>query len=242
MQWWKEKNEKDKEEIISKFGQLSTNDFATWLLYQSKWKHDLNEENIFVIYAAIESYIDYHFVNVLFFSLEKNKKWMKWWNQREQKDKTEIIEKFKTMTNEQFGIWLLSECKWKNGITKDDINSIRFSIDTYFYFVIPDQDKKEDELTAYVIVDGRKKLIKMKELTFKELFCQSCYCLESKDFQKKNKENMKLQLVNMNDNIVESDKDVIKEFESKEPTFTIIWTSFQQLIIIGKQKPLKMHW
>ncbi|ETO00013.1 hypothetical protein RFI_37446, partial [Reticulomyxa filosa] len=53
---WKEKNEK----VISKFGQLSTNDITTWL----------NNENIFTIYAAIESYLDNHFTDdVLIFSL-----------------------------------------------------------------------------------------------------------------------------------------------------------------------------
>ncbi|ETO16557.1 hypothetical protein RFI_20782 [Reticulomyxa filosa] len=66
---------------------------------------------------------------------KKNKKWMKWWNQRERKDKTEIIQKFKTRSNEQFKLWLLNECKWKNEITKDDIAYIRFSIDVFLGLV-----------------------------------------------------------------------------------------------------------
>ncbi|ETO31826.1 hypothetical protein RFI_05290 [Reticulomyxa filosa] len=167
---------------------------------------------------------------------EKNKKWMKWWNQREQRDKTEIIQKFKIMSSEQFRVWLLSECKWKRIITKDDIDFICFSIDFYLDFVIPNQGKG---LLAYVIIDEIKKLIKMKELTFEELLRQSYNCLKLEHFQKMNNEYLKLQLVNMNDNVIESDKDVTKEFETNEPTFKITWIPFQQLIIIGKTKTIK---
>ncbi|ETO15207.1 hypothetical protein RFI_22156 [Reticulomyxa filosa] len=60
-------------------------------------------------------------------------------NERERKDKTETIQKFKIMSNEQFGVWLLNECKWKHKITKDDIASIRFSIDTYIEFIKTNQ-------------------------------------------------------------------------------------------------------
>ncbi|ETO35864.1 heat shock protein 70, partial [Reticulomyxa filosa] len=133
--------------------------------------------------------------------------------------------KFKTMPNEQFGVWLLSECKWKDEITKDDIDHIYFSIDFYLDF-----------FTAYVLIDEKKELIKMKELTFKELFCQIYNCLESDKFQKIYKENLKLQLVNMENNIIESDEAVMKEFESNEPIFRIVCVPFQQLIIIGKTK------
>ncbi|ETO00146.1 hypothetical protein RFI_37313, partial [Reticulomyxa filosa] len=93
--------------------------------------------------------------------------------------------------------------------------------------------------TAYVIIDKRKKVIKMKELSFDELFRQTYNCLESKVFQKINNENLKLQLVDMRNNIIESDEDVMKEFENNEPTFRIVWTSFQQSIILGKTKTIK---
>ncbi|ETN98778.1 hypothetical protein RFI_38709, partial [Reticulomyxa filosa] len=96
------------------------------------------------------------------------------------------------------------------------------------------QDKKEDEWTAYVIIDERKKVIKMKELSFEELLFQANHCLESKDFQKIYNENLKLQLADMRNNIIESDKDVMKEFESNEPTFKIIW-AFQ----LGKTKIIR---
>ncbi|ETO01295.1 hypothetical protein RFI_36145, partial [Reticulomyxa filosa] len=183
-------------------------------------------------------------MNIFFYLLhciiyEKNKRWMEWWNEREQKDKTEIIQKFKTMSNEQFGVWLLNECKWKHTITKDDIAYISFSIDDYLEFIKINQENKEEELTAYVIIDERKKVIKMKELSFEELLFQTYHCLESKAFQKINNENLKLQLVDLRNNIIESDEDVMKEFESNEPTFKIIWTSFQQSIILGKTKTIK---
>ncbi|ETO15543.1 hypothetical protein RFI_21820 [Reticulomyxa filosa] len=233
--WWKEKNEKDKEEIISKFEQLSINNFEMWLLHQSKWKHELNNENIYAIYAAIESYIDYHLINVLF---EKNKKWIKWLNQKEQKDKTKIIENFGIMQNEQFALWLLNKCKWKNEITKDDIDSIRFSIDIYSNFITTNQDNKEEEWIAYIIIDERKKLIKMKELTFEELLRQSYNCLELKHFQKMRNEFFKMQLVDMKNNIIESDEFVKKEFENNEPTFEIIWTLLQP-ITTGRTKIIK---
>ncbi|ETO03376.1 hypothetical protein RFI_34034, partial [Reticulomyxa filosa] len=133
---------------------------------------------------------------------------MKWWNEREQKDKTEIIEKFKTMSNEQFKLWLLDECKWKNQITKDDITSIRFSIDVYLALITTNEEgKEENELTTYVKVDERESLIKMKELTIEKLVCQSYHCLEWKDIQKIRNEHVKLDLANMEGNIIESDKD-----------------------------------
>ncbi|ETO06657.1 hypothetical protein RFI_30734, partial [Reticulomyxa filosa] len=93
-------------------------------------------------------------------------------------------------------------------------------------------------LTACVIVDERKKLIKMKQLTFEELLCQCHHCLEPKDFQKINKENLKLQIVDVKNNIIETDEIVMREFKSKEPTFKITWTSSQQ-IVIGKTKTIK---
>ncbi|ETO01271.1 hypothetical protein RFI_36169, partial [Reticulomyxa filosa] len=93
-------------------------------------------------------------------------------------------------------------------------------------------------LTACLNVDKRKTLIKMKELTVEELFRQSYTCLERKDFQKIRNENVKLELVNMKDNIIESDNDVEREFKENQPLFKIIWTPFQP-IIIGKTKTIK---
>ncbi|ETO24980.1 hypothetical protein RFI_12167, partial [Reticulomyxa filosa] len=61
----------------------------------------------------------------------KYKMWRRWWGQREEKEKTEIISKFQTIPTEQFGMWLLNDSKWKNEITGDDIDSIRLSVDAY---------------------------------------------------------------------------------------------------------------
>ncbi|ETO24895.1 hypothetical protein RFI_12261 [Reticulomyxa filosa] len=197
--------------------------------------NDINDINVINIFSFV-----FFFVLNIYLKKKGKNKWMEWWNQREQKDKTEIIEKFKIMSNEQFGLWLLNECKWKNEITKDDIDPIRFLLNTYISFVITNQDNKEDELIAYVIMDEKKKLIKMKELTFEELLRQTYNCLESKSFQKINKENLKLQLVDIKNNIIESDESVKKEFaNNNEPIFKIIWTSFQQQTILGKTKTIK---
>ncbi|ETO32716.1 hypothetical protein RFI_04400, partial [Reticulomyxa filosa] len=148
---------------------------------------------------------------------EKYNKVMKWWNEREQKDKTKIIEKFKISSNEQFGVWLLNEHKLKNEITKDDIDLICFSINAHLVLTtINHGSNEENELTACLNVDKRKTLIKMKELTVEELFRQSYTCLERKDFQKIRNENVKLELVNMKDNIIESDNDVEREFKENQ--------------------------
>ncbi|ETO31119.1 hypothetical protein RFI_06001 [Reticulomyxa filosa] len=175
---------------------------------------------------------------------EKDKEWIKWWSQKNEEDKTTIIEKFKALSNEQFVIWLLNKCKWKNEITENDIDSICFSIDAFLAFVtlfiiLLQFIKCMHYLTAYVIVDERKKEIKVKRLTFEELVCQSYYCLEWKDFQKMRNENLKLELSDVKDNIIESDEKVKKEFESNEPTFKILWTPYQRPAIIGKTKTIK---
>ncbi|ETO31606.1 hypothetical protein RFI_05515 [Reticulomyxa filosa] len=98
--------------------------------------------------------------------------------------------------------------------------------------------RKKEELIAYLIVDERKELIRMKELTFEELLRQSHNCLELRHFQEMKNGRLRLELVNIVDDIIESDEDVKKEFENEEPTFKIIWTSFQQTII-GKTKTIK---
>ncbi|ETO05944.1 hypothetical protein RFI_31453 [Reticulomyxa filosa] len=162
---------------------------------------------------------------------EQYKKWKKWFIQREQKDKLEMIEHFKTMSNEQFQVWLLNECKWKNEITKDDINSICVLIDAYLDFTA--EDKKGEE------VNQLKNLINMEELTFKELLRQSYYCLEATDFEKINEKNLKPQLLNIKNDIIEKDEDVEKEFKNNKPTFKITWISFQHPVILGKTKIIK---
>ncbi|ETO35222.1 hypothetical protein RFI_01852 [Reticulomyxa filosa] len=88
-------------------------------------------------------------------------------------------------------------------------------------------------------MDERKKLIKMKEVTFEELFRQVHNCLEWKDLQKMRNDNVKLELADMNDNMIESDEAVKKEFESNKPFFKIKLTPFQHPIISGKKKTIK---
>ncbi|ETO24979.1 hypothetical protein RFI_12166 [Reticulomyxa filosa] len=85
----------------------------------------------------------------------------------------------------------------------------------------------------------RKNLIKMKELTFGELLRQSHNCLEEKHLQKMRTENLRLELVNMKNDIIEFDEDVKREFESGGPLFEINLVPFQPSIIIGKKKKIK---
>ncbi|ETO02403.1 hypothetical protein RFI_35033, partial [Reticulomyxa filosa] len=106
-------------------------------------KKGQNENDI--IFAKVNEMHVTNIFSFVFFFLHCIEKWMKWWNEREQQDKIEIIQKFETMSNEQFGVWLLNECKWKHKITKGDIASIRFSIDTYLKFIKTNQENKEEE-------------------------------------------------------------------------------------------------
>ncbi|ETO07888.1 hypothetical protein RFI_29501 [Reticulomyxa filosa] len=100
------------------------------------------------------------------------------------------------------------------------------------------KEEKEQEFEAYIIVNQEKKLIKMKELTFEELLRQAYFCLPSKDFQKINNRNLRLQIMDMKDNIIESDATVKGEFEKNKPSFKIMWVSFQPLLTTGKTKTI----
>ncbi|ETO01755.1 ras-related protein Rap-1A [Reticulomyxa filosa] len=180
---------------------------------------------------------------------EEKKKWMKWWKDRNEKEKQEMIEKFEQLSRHDFGKWLLNQSEWKYVVKNENIPAICFAIDAYIHFHSDDvlknqkeekEEKEEKEVwNAYVIVDERKKLIKLNVVTFEELFRQVHNCLEWKDVQKMINENLKLEFANMKDSIIESDEAVMKEFESKEPIFKIILTPFQQPIILGKTKTIK---
>ncbi|ETO17879.1 hypothetical protein RFI_19426 [Reticulomyxa filosa] len=112
---------------------------------------------------------------------------------------------------------------------------ICFSIDAYLDFVMYFLFLTSLLLMCIDNVDGREKLIKIKKLTFQELLHQSYYCLKQIDFEKINKDNLKLQLVDNDDNIVESDENVKKEFDTDKPILKITWIP----IIIGKTKTVK---
>ncbi|ETO33231.1 hypothetical protein RFI_03875, partial [Reticulomyxa filosa] len=89
-------------------------------------------------------------------------------------------------------------------------------------------------LTAYVIVENREKTIKIKksELTFEALLRQSYICLELQDFQKMKNENLRLEMVDMKDDIIESDETVKREFKNDKPTFKVTLRPIE----IGKTK------
>ncbi|ETO04845.1 hypothetical protein RFI_32551 [Reticulomyxa filosa] len=79
----------------------------------------------------------------------------------------------------------------------------------------------------------------MNELTFEELVRQSYNCLEWKHLQKIRNENVRLELVDMNDNTIESDEAVQMSFENNEPFFKIKLTPFQHPVTIEKKKTIK---
>ncbi|ETO20143.1 hypothetical protein RFI_17076 [Reticulomyxa filosa] len=221
MKWWKEKNEKDKEEMITKFEQLSSDDFGEWLLNQSKWKNDLNNENIFAIDFAIQTYIDYHSIDdVLFvFFIVKRKLFKSHSFFFKKKNRKKINSK-----NKEIGMTKNKDINWNETEQKEKAEIIE-----NFRIV-----SKGGELTAYVIVNERKISIKMKELTFEELLHQIHTYLKLEHFQMDNN-FLKIQLIDMKNNIVKSDEAVRKEFERAEPSFGLRWNP----ILIEKIKPIK---
>ncbi|ETO24080.1 hypothetical protein RFI_13077, partial [Reticulomyxa filosa] len=120
IEWWKERNEIDKSEMIAKFEQLSSKNFEVWLR-GSKWKKSLKKEKISSICTVIKSYICYHFISsVILLSLMEAM--MR--SNKTKKDKTEITKELQAMSNEQFEV-LLKEYKWKDEVTKEDIDTVR---------------------------------------------------------------------------------------------------------------------
>ncbi|ETO12886.1 hypothetical protein RFI_24489 [Reticulomyxa filosa] len=86
------------------------------------------------------------------------------------------------------------------------------------------------------MVDETKKLIKMKNLTLEELIQQIYRCLNLQHFQKMKQENLTFEIVDMRDNIIDSDEAVKQAFMMGEPSFKIRWRSLQQSIINEKTR------
>ncbi|ETO27445.1 hypothetical protein RFI_09687 [Reticulomyxa filosa] len=172
---------------------------------------------------------------------EKQKKWMQWLKEKEIMDKSDIIGTFETRSYENFKLWLLNESKWKNEIQESDIESICDAILIYtasvlfcfvFFCSLMHLHKyihiclyilnQNVELKAYVIVNEKKTLIKLRQLTCDELFRRNLACLPEQDLQKIKMQNLKPKLVHIDGSIIESDEIVKKKFQ-KEPTFQFIW-------------------
>ncbi|ETO36336.1 hypothetical protein RFI_00725 [Reticulomyxa filosa] len=179
--------------------------------------------------------------------INEKEKGLKWWDERDENDKAKIIEKYEQLTRNDFITWLLNQNKWKNDLKNEYIFAIRVAIELYIDCHSIDnsnqdhkQEKKENEVLfflfliyckfqqAYVIVNETKKLIKMKDLTLEELTRQSYSCLD-----------LTFELVDMKNNVINSDKAVKQAFMTKEPSFKIRSRSLQQLIISGKYKIIK---
>ncbi|ETN98500.1 hypothetical protein RFI_38993, partial [Reticulomyxa filosa] len=58
IQWMKNKNEKERAEIIEKYKQLSEQRFQLWLSNESKWKRDIDHQNISVICDVVEFFVN----------------------------------------------------------------------------------------------------------------------------------------------------------------------------------------
>ncbi|ETO33981.1 hypothetical protein RFI_03115, partial [Reticulomyxa filosa] len=187
VQWWEEKDENNKDEIIGKFKRLTRNGFREWLLDQKEWKDDVKSEDIPAIRATIESDIEYDAVMMFCFLI--------------------LFFLFKNQTK---------QCE-----------SGGFDI---FFFLFCCQFQQ-----AYIIVDKTKKLIKMKDLTLEELTRQSFSCINSQFSKKMQQENWAFDLVDMSDNIINSDKAVRQSFMTEKPSFKILW----KLIVNGKHKIIK---
>ncbi|ETO33296.1 hypothetical protein RFI_03810, partial [Reticulomyxa filosa] len=156
----------------------------------------------------------------------------KWWNQINQKGKAEIATNFKTMSSERFEAWLLLDSDWGYALTKNDINTICLFIEADT--PLP----KRIEFTAYLIFNNDKKMIKMGELTFKELL-RHVYTILDQTISQEIDENSKLQLVDMGNDIIESDEAVKRAFENYMSVFTIIWTQIQRPVTFEETKIIK---
>ncbi|ETN97236.1 hypothetical protein RFI_40295, partial [Reticulomyxa filosa] len=131
---------------------------------------------------------------------------MKWWKERNEKEKKEIINQFKQLKHNDFEKWLLNDSKWKDNLKQENLSAIRGAIEAYIIYF-----PSEEKISIY-----------LKELTLNELFRQCCYYLDEKGFTKLSK--MKMDVVDMNDNMIESDEDVMRVLKLKDPTFKLTWT------------------
>ncbi|ETO32440.1 hypothetical protein RFI_04677, partial [Reticulomyxa filosa] len=95
--------------------------------------------------------------------------------------------------------------------------------------------EKINEQQAYIIVDETKELIKLKGLVYEELIQQIYSCLNLQSFKKMQQENLTFDLVDMRDNIIDSDEAVQQSFMVEKPSFKIRWRP----IISGKCKIIK---
>ncbi|ETO33708.1 hypothetical protein RFI_03392 [Reticulomyxa filosa] len=165
---------------------------------------------------------------------EERRKWMKWWKERNEKDKADVIKRFEQLSSNDFERWLLKESKWKTNFKKQDMYAICIAIEAYINYCSSDDEYSK----VYVIINGKKELIKMKELTFEELVRQSFSHLKLNDFKKIENENLKLKIMDTNNKIIDSDEDIKQKFNqnsgnsNNEPLFKITWTQFEQRKII----------
>ncbi|ETO07696.1 hypothetical protein RFI_29695 [Reticulomyxa filosa] len=65
---------------------------------------------------------------------EEQKKWMKWWKDKSETDKAEIIANFEQLAQPEFAMWLLTNSKWQNQLHDGNIPDICITIESYIYY------------------------------------------------------------------------------------------------------------
>ncbi|ETO01641.1 caspase 8-like protein, partial [Reticulomyxa filosa] len=181
---------------------------------------------------------------------EEKKKWMTWWKERNEKEKQEIWINSKH--------WIVNN-QWKNYLKKENLFVICDVIDSYityhtyeksFYFYKKKKKKKNKKekndyeinqvifyyhATAYLQINEREVSINLKELTFKELLVCSYNSLDNEEFNKLT--TMKMNIMDMNENVIDSDMHILNALENGKMVFKITWSPLQQSS--GKKKVIK---
>ncbi|ETO07695.1 hypothetical protein RFI_29694 [Reticulomyxa filosa] len=86
---------------------------------------------------------------------------------------------------------------------------------------------------AHVIVNDKETKIYLDELTYGELVRRIYHCLENSDFETITTKNLKLGIVDMDQQAIQSDEDVRKAFEKDIPTLKVIWRNCGQKKMIN---------
>ncbi|ETO04974.1 hypothetical protein RFI_32419, partial [Reticulomyxa filosa] len=113
------------------------------------------------------------------------------------------------------------------GKAKCEVFIFSFFLFILFYFVVNLSIlyfSKTIQLGTRVMVDETSKSIIMNALTLEELIYKIyCSCLDLQHLKKMKQENLTFELVDMKDNIIDSDEAVKQAFVSDETSYKILW-------------------
>ncbi|ETO00928.1 hypothetical protein RFI_36512, partial [Reticulomyxa filosa] len=85
------------------------------------------------------------------------------------------------------------------------------------------KEKKDEEKTTIITINGKKEKITMNEWTLLELHCQIYSKLDSKYFEQMKQSNMIMEIVNDYGTIIQTDQDLFQN-----NCYQVIWKSSQQ--------------